>query len=54
MIGCHAEAISNEVQRDAEELEDCRWFGREEVQLMLAGRHPQGIMAPPRWRSHTS
>ncbi len=46
MIGCHAEALSTEVERDAEELEDCRWFEREEVRLMLAGTHPQGLKAP--------
>ncbi|MDQ3559079.1 MAG: NAD(+) diphosphatase [Pseudomonadota bacterium] len=47
MIGCHAEAISTEVERDAAELEDCRWFEREEVLLMLAGVHPDGILVPP-------
>jgi NAD+ diphosphatase len=46
MIGCHAEAISTHVERDAEELEDCRWFDREEVRLMLSGEHPQGLKAP--------
>jgi NAD+ diphosphatase len=46
MIGCHAEALSNEVDRDAEELEDCRWFDREEVRLMLAGTHPEELKAP--------
>jgi NAD+ diphosphatase len=46
MIGCHAEALTTEVDRDAEELEDCRWFDREEVRLMLSGTHPQGLKAP--------
>jgi NAD+ diphosphatase len=46
MIGCHAEARSTEVDRDAEELEDCRWFDREEVRQMLAGEHPDGLKAP--------
>jgi NAD+ diphosphatase len=46
MIGCHAEALSTEVDRDAEELEDCRWFDREEVRAMLAGTHRQGLKAP--------
>ena len=46
MIGCHAEALSTDVERDAAELEDCRWFEREEVRLMLAGAHPQGLKAP--------
>jgi NAD+ diphosphatase len=48
MIGCHAEALSDTVERDAAELEDCRWFQRSEAQLMLAGTHPQGLIAPPR------
>ncbi len=51
MIGCHAEALSSEVDRDAEELEDCRWFEREEVRQMLAGTHPEGSRRPSRWRS---
>ena len=46
MIGCHAEALSTDVQRDVAELEDCRWFDREEVRLMLADRHPDGLKAP--------
>jgi NAD+ diphosphatase len=46
MIGCHAEALSTEVERDAAELEDCRWFEREEVRLMLLGEHPDGLKAP--------
>jgi NAD+ diphosphatase len=47
MIGCHAEALSTEVQRDAAELEACRWFEREEVRLMLAGEHSDGLRCPP-------
>ncbi|MDQ0325164.1 NAD+ diphosphatase [Rhodopseudomonas julia] len=47
MIGCHAEAASNEITRDESELEDCRWFTREEVRRMLAGTHPDGLTAPP-------
>jgi NAD+ diphosphatase len=46
MIGCHAEALTTEVVRDAAELEDCRWFDREEVRIMLSGTHPAGLQAP--------
>jgi len=46
MIGCHAEALTTEVERDAGELEDCRWFERDEVRLMLSGEHPDGLKAP--------
>ncbi|MEA2930346.1 MAG: diphosphatase, partial [Hyphomicrobiales bacterium] len=30
-----------------EELEDARWFTRDEVMLMFVGRHPEGISIPP-------
>ncbi len=46
MIGCYAEALSTTIQRDAAELEDCRWFSREDVRRMLAGNHPEGITVP--------
>jgi len=46
MIGCHAEARSDEIAIDHSELEDARWFDRAEVALMLAGIHPAGLTAP--------
>jgi NAD+ diphosphatase len=46
MIGCHAEALSTEVQLDAAELEDCRWFEREEVRMMFAGEHRDALKVP--------
>lgn len=36
MIGVYAEAQSLEIARDTAELEDCRWFSREETEAMLA------------------
>jgi NAD+ diphosphatase len=48
MIGCHAEAISTDIVRDETELEDCRWFTRDEVRAMIAGTHPDGLKAPTR------
>lgn len=47
MIGCHGEAVSTGIVRDEAELEDCRWFGRDEVLSMLAGTHPKGLKTPP-------
>jgi len=47
MIGCHAQAVSFDIQMDALELEDCRWFDRDEVALMLAGTHPGKLYTPP-------
>ncbi|NHT74616.1 NAD(+) diphosphatase [Rhizobiaceae bacterium CRRU44] len=36
MIGCYAEAQSIDIRMDDLELEDCRWFTREETRAMLA------------------
>ncbi|MBN9023996.1 MAG: NAD(+) diphosphatase [Rhizobiales bacterium] len=47
MIGCHAEALSFDVERDEAELEACRWFDRDEVRAMIAGTHPDGLRCPP-------
>jgi NAD+ diphosphatase len=47
MIGCHAEATSRDIVVDRAELEDARWFEREEAALMLARRHPEGLITPP-------
>jgi NAD+ diphosphatase len=47
MIGCIGEAVSAEIVLDRDELEDGRWFGRDEVRLMLAREHPAGLITPP-------
>ena len=47
MIGCHAEAISRDITIDRTELEDARWFSRDEAAAMLVRKHPQGLMTPP-------
>ncbi|MGU3574144.1 NAD(+) diphosphatase [Brucellaceae bacterium C25G] len=46
MIGCHAEVLSDDFTVDYSEMEDGRWFTREEVRLMLAGTHPDGLVTP--------
>jgi NAD+ diphosphatase len=46
MIGAHAEAISHDIVIDRTELADARWFDREEVALMIARQHPDGLSAP--------
>lgn len=48
MIGCIAEAVSTDITIDRDELEDARWFTREEVRLMAEGRHPDGLLFPVR------
>jgi NAD+ diphosphatase len=47
MIGCHAQALSETLIIDREELEDARWFDRDELALMLKRQHPQGLTTPP-------
>jgi NAD+ diphosphatase len=47
MIGCHAEALSQELTIDRAELEDAGWFDRKELALMLARRHPDNLSTPP-------
>jgi NAD+ diphosphatase len=47
MIGCHAQATSTKITVDRSELEDARWFTRDEVALMFRGEHPEGISIPP-------
>ena len=47
MIGCHAEALSFDIAVDRSELEDARWFGRDEVASMLLRRHTDGLTTPP-------
>ncbi|MGF6772364.1 NAD+ diphosphatase [Paraburkholderia sp. GAS199] len=46
MIGCFAQAGSTEIVVDVNELEDARWFSRDEVVAMLAGTHADGLSAP--------
>lgn len=47
MIGCHAEALTRDIVVDKQELEDARWFSRDEVASMLARQHPGGLTTPP-------
>jgi NAD+ diphosphatase len=47
MIGCHAEALTTDIAVDRSELEDARWFDREEAALMLLRRHPVKLGTPP-------
>ena len=47
MIGCHGEALNEDIRADLEELEDCRWFDRQQVRQMLDGTHPRAWRTPP-------
>jgi NAD+ diphosphatase len=48
MIGCFAEALTEEVTLEADELEWGRWFTKDECRAILAGAHPEGVTCPPR------
>jgi NAD+ diphosphatase len=48
MIGCYAEARSTEIHLDGTELDDCRWFTREETLAMLDRSAPSGNSSPPK------
>ena len=48
MIGCFALAHQITVRIDEQELEDARWFDREEVRSMFEKRHPDALLAPNR------
>ena len=47
MMGCIAEAESENVKVDHTELEDVRWFGLEEVRAALQGASGELLIPPP-------
>jgi NAD+ diphosphatase len=49
MIGCHARAIDEALTIDTTELDDARWFTREEIAAALAGDPQAAFQAPPRF-----
>ncbi len=46
MIGCLARAATHDIIVDGDELEDARWFDREEARAIFEKRHPEGLLAP--------
>ena len=47
MIGCEGEAESDEIVIDKTELEDVRWFSRDDVRQMLDGTHAEFAAPSP-------
>jgi NAD+ diphosphatase len=47
MIGCIAKVKSRALNVDTDELAEARWMSRDHLKLMLAGKHPDGLMTPP-------
>lgn len=49
MIGCYARAVGDELTIDRTELDDARWFTREEVAAALKGDPDAAFQPPPRF-----
>lgn len=49
MIGCHARALGDRLTIDRTELDDARWFTREEIAAALAGDPDAAFLPPPRF-----
>ncbi|MCL6742021.1 NAD(+) diphosphatase [Sphingomonas sp. RB56-2] len=49
MIGAHSIAASDQLEIDRNELDDARWFSRDEVVAALAGDASAPFQAPPKW-----
>ncbi len=47
MIGCHAEALNDDLTIDTNELVGARWFSKDECAAMLMRKHPEGLTCPP-------
>jgi NAD+ diphosphatase len=48
MVGCHAEAESDQLTIDTTELDDARWFSREEVAAAFRGEDDAPFGPPPK------
>jgi NAD+ diphosphatase len=49
MIGAHATAFDDRLTIDRNELDDARWFSRDEVLAALSGDASASFQAPPKW-----
>lgn len=47
MVGLIIPAITDEIKVDASEIEEARWFSRQETQSILTGTHPDLNCPPP-------
>ncbi len=46
MIGCIGYAKTTDIRINPDEIEEARWFTRDEIAQMAAGKHPQGWWIP--------
>jgi NAD+ diphosphatase len=49
MIGCYGEALDEDIVRDEGELEDCRWFTKQEIRAILKGEGPTNEDGSPQF-----
>lgn len=49
MLGCHARALGDQLTIDFTELDDARWFTREEIAAAIAGDLDATFQPPPRF-----
>lgn len=49
MLGCHAHATGDALTIDTTELDDARWFAREEIEQALSGDPEASFLPPPRF-----
>lgn len=47
MIGCYGEALDDVIDADMEELEECRWFTRDEIAATMDGNGPKNEDGSP-------
>ena len=47
MIGCHADAVTTDINFDADEMNDVRWFSRDEVASALQGKNENLAVPQP-------
>jgi NAD+ diphosphatase len=46
MIGCIGIAKTTDITINRDEIEEARWFGRDEIKMMMDGKHPQRWWVP--------
>lgn len=46
MLGVILEAVTVDIKVDTHEIEDARWFSKDEVHAMLSGAHPEADIPP--------
>jgi len=47
MIGCHAEALTTDIDTSSDELEEAVWFDKDLVRAALSGKRSEELWMPP-------